>query len=358
MAAGQAHARLRICHVNFARGFRGGERQTELLIRELVDLGIPQRLVARRGEALARKLRGTNGLDLREVNAPFLFSAGLARDHIVHAHEARAVHFASLCKSLVGSSYLLTRRINRLPSDHYFTRRVYRRADAVVAVAHAVAQGLREYEPALAPHVIHSAVSRLTTDAAVAARLRAKWPGKFLVGHAGALDNSQKGQIYLIRAARRLLATQPQIQFVLLGDGPDASWFRQEAASLPNVSFEGYVTNVGDYMSIFDLFVLPSIHEGIGGILLDAMNFGVPVVASAVDGLPEIVHDGSNGLLIPPADENRLADAVERLYREPQTRDRMGAEGRRVAADYTPGHMARRYLEIYSGIEAAAEKNA
>jgi glycosyltransferase involved in cell wall biosynthesis len=140
------------------------------------------------------------------------------------------------------------------------------------------------------------------------------------------------------------------MQFVLLGDGPDAEWFRREARDLPNISFEGYVTNVGDYMSAFDLFVLPSLHEGIGGILLDAMSFGVPVIASAVDGLPEIVHDGQNGLLVPAADESRLAQAIERLYREPGTRARMGAEGRRVAADYTPAHMARRYVEVYSAV--------
>jgi glycosyltransferase involved in cell wall biosynthesis len=339
---------IKVCHVNLTRGYRGGERQTELLVRELHARSVPQRVIVRKGEELARRLSDIDGLDLHCIRRPHLASIGLARGWLVHAHEAKAVHFAHWAHWAHGAPYLLTRRINRPPSDRWMTRRAYRKADAVVAVAAAVAEGLRAYEPTLSPTVIHSAMSMLPVSSVRAGQIRGRWPGKFLVGHAGALDNSQKGQSYLIQAARRLARELPQLHFVLLGSGPDEARFRQEAAGLDNITFEGFVKNVGDYMSVFDLFVLPSLHEGIGGILLDAMSFGVPVVASNVDGLPEIVQNDHNGFLVPPADEAGLVRAIRRLYNDASLRARFGAEGRKVAVAHQPEAMADQYLSIYA----------
>lgn len=338
---------MNICHINLARGFRGGERQTFLLAQELAARGLVQRAIVRRDQPLARLLRETGKLEVCEISHPFPAHVGLARGFLLHAHEAKGAHFAHWANLLHGAPYLLTRRINRPPSDRWLTKRVYRKAAAVVGVAHAVAQGLREYEPLLSPHVIHSAMSQLAVNTETAQAIKRRWPGKFLVVHVGALDNSQKGQTYLIRAARRLATENPQIQFVLLGSGPDEARFRQEAAGLENVAFEGFVQNVGDYLSICDLFILPSLHEGIGGILLDAMSFSVPVVASAVDGLPEIVHHNDNGLLIPPADETALADAISMLYADAALRQRLGDNGKRMTAKHTPRVMADQYADLY-----------
>lgn len=340
-------AGIKVCHVNLTRGYRGGERQTELLVRELHARSVPQRVIVRKGEELARRLGDIDGLDLHCIRRPHLASIGLARGWLVHAHEAKAVHFAHWANWAHGAPYLLTRRINRPPSDRWVTRRAYRKAGAVVAVAAAVAEGLRAYEPALSPAVIHSAMSMLPVDPERAKQIRDRWPGKFLIGHAGALDNSQKGQSYLIQAARRLASELPQLHFVLLGSGPDEARFRQEAAGLDNITFEGFVKNVGDYMSVFDLFVLPSLHEGIGGILLDAMSFGVPVIATAVDGLPEIVGNEHNGVLIPPADAGSLVSAIRRLHDDAELRERFVGEGYKVAADHQPQGMADQYHNLY-----------
>jgi glycosyltransferase involved in cell wall biosynthesis len=338
---------MRVCHVNLARGFRGGERQTELLIRALAARGVAQRAIVRRDEELARRLADVPGLDLRSVSRPFLLHVGLARGWLLHAHESKAAHFAHLAHCLTGTRYLVTRRVDNPPSTSWLTRRLYRRAAAVVVISSAIARILQTYQPMLAPRLIPSAQARLSADPEQVARIRARWPGKFLVGHVGALDNSQKGQLYLIHAARRLASSCPQILFVLLGDGKDEAWLKREAADLPNISFEGYVRNVGDWLGALDLFAFPSLHEGLGSTLLDAMSFGLPIVASAVDGIPDIVHDGGNGLLVPPADEQRLADAILRLYRDPALRARLGAEGQRMAQSYTPELMADAYLALY-----------
>ena len=92
------------------------------------------------------------------------------------------------------------------------------------------------------------------------------------------------------------------------------------AAGLSNLTFTGFVDNVGDYLAAFDIFILPSNREGIGSILLDAMEQGLPVVASRVGGVPDIVHDGENGLLIDPANPAQLRDAILRCGATPRLR--------------------------------------
>jgi glycosyltransferase involved in cell wall biosynthesis len=342
-----------ICHVNLAKGYRGGERQTELLIRELSARGHTQRAVVRAGEELWRRLQGISGLDICPISKPFLLNIGLGRGHILHAHESKAAHFVHACHFLTGTPYLITRRVDNIPSPSYVTRHMYRNAAVVVAISTAVKRVLNRYEPNLKLQIITSVQARLEAVPGVVSNIRARWPGKLLVGHVGALDNSQKGQLYLIQAARTLMDTHPSLQFVLLGDGKDEAWLRREATGMRNVSFVGYVKNVGDWLAAFDIFAFPSLHEGLGSVLLDAMRFGLPIVASRVDGIPDIVYDGENGLLVPASDEMALAGAIARLAGDKGLRERLGTSGQRIAADYTPELMAKAYLSLYREISAA-----
>jgi len=149
---------------------------------------------------------------------------------------------------------------------------------------------------------------------------------------------------------RSLRSAGPRSSSCLVGDGKDRAQYERLVAELPNVTLVGYVGNVGDYLAMADAFVLPSLHEGIGGILLDAMQYGLPVVASAVDGVPEIVRDGINGILVPPADEPALAAAILRIHDEAALRARFAASGRKVAQDHLPIRMAQHYLGIYERI--------
>lgn len=339
---------ITVCHINLARGFRGGERQTELLIRQLAQRGVAQTLVARRGEPLLERLAGTDALALVPVAGNALAAAlRCGRAAVMHAHEARGAHAAYLRHRVTRQPYLITRRVSNPPGRDAFTHAVYRRAARVVCVAAAVASGLSAYDPGIATAVVHSALSELESDPARAEAIRARYPGRFLVGHVGALDNKTKGQVYIIRAARTLRERCPAAQVLLVGGGADEDWLKREAADLDNVAFTGFVDRVGDYLAAFDVFVLPSNVEGIGGILLDAMQFGLPVVASRVGGLPEIVHDGDNGILVRPRRPEQLVEAIIRLYNSPGLRAGMGARGREFVSGFTPAKMAARYLELY-----------
>ena len=340
----------KIVHVNTARGFRGGERQTELLIRGLASCNVQQALVARRAGLLAARIRSLD-IEVREVTGGAWSVARATRDaSLIHVHEGRSVYAAFLRSLLSGTPYVITRRVNNPIRDHWFAHQAYSRAACVAAVAPQVAEIVRAYDAAIPVRVVHSGSSGLDVDARQAAAIRAARPGKLIVGHVGALDNGQKGQEHIIAVARELERSHPDLHFMLVGGGDDESMLKAAAAGLSNLTFTGFVDNVGDYLAAFDVFILPSNREGIGSILLDAMEQGLPVIASSVGGVPDIVHHERNGLLIEPASPPQLRDAILRLRADGALRRSYGERGRLVAKDFTAEAMWRKYLKLYESL--------
>ncbi len=341
---------IRIAHVNLAHGYRGGERQTELLIRELARADVRQVLVARRHGPLAERFEDLD-IEVRTVSANRLAVTRATRGvDLVQVHEGRSVYSAYLRSLLSRTPYVLTRRVNNPIHDHWLAHKAYRQAAFVVAVASQVAEVVSAFDPSIRLRVIYSASSGLSVDAARSAAIRSAFPGKLLVGHIGALDNKQKGQEFIIQVARELEETHPDIRFLLVGGGDDEAMLRKMAEGLQNLAFTGFVGNVGDYLAALDVFILPSYKEGIGSILLDAMEQRLPIIASRVGGVPEIVHDGNNGILIEPARPDQLKAAVLCLYGQPELRREFGANGERIARDYTAEVMGKRYLDLYRSV--------
>jgi glycosyltransferase involved in cell wall biosynthesis len=344
----------KIVHVNTARGYRGGERQTELLIRGLARRGVRQALVTRRGAPLAARVRDLD-IDVREVAGGLASVTRATRDAaLIHVHEGRSVYAAFLRSLLSGTPYVITRRVNNPIRQHWFAHRAYRRAASVAAVAPQVAEIVRAYDSSIKVTVVHSASSGLTVDAASSERIRARFAGRFVAGHVGALDNAQKGQEYIIAVAREIERSHPDIHFVLVGGGHDEAMLKAAAAGLSNLTFTGFVDNVGDYLAAFDIFILPSNREGIGSILFDAMEQGLPVVASRVGGVPDIVHDGENGLLIDPASPAQLRDAVLQLKADAALRRAYGERGREFAKDFSSDAMCSKYFTLYEAVLRAS----
>jgi glycosyltransferase involved in cell wall biosynthesis len=338
---------FRVAHVNVAKGYRGGERQTELLIRALQRRDIEQILVARRGAPLTGRF-GDIELDVREIGGNLWGVARATRDvDLIHVHEGRSIYGAYLRSVLSGTPYIATRRVDNPIKDHWFAHHAYRGAAFVAAVAAQVAEVVRAHDPQIRVRVVYSATSGLAVDPATLKALRRRFAGHTVVGHVGALDNSQKGQEYIIAVARELRSSHPELHFVLVGGGEDEAMLKHAAAGLENITFTGFVEDVGDYLAAFDIFVLPSRREGIGSILLDAMEQQLPIVATRVGGVPEIVHHEENGILIDSERPEQLRDAVLRLSGDSDLRARMGRAGKLIAGQYTAEAMAQKYLELY-----------
>jgi glycosyltransferase involved in cell wall biosynthesis len=163
----------------------------------------------------------------------------------------------------------------------------------------------------------------------------------------------RKGLPYLIQAAQTVIKTQPNTKFLLVGDGPLKPQLQAslQATNLQrNFQFVGNLSEA-DLAAIYncaDLFVLPSVQEGQGIVLLEAQASGVPVVAFGVGGVTEAVRDGETGLLAAGGDTAGLADALLRLLSDEALRKRMGAAGRRfVMENYTWDLCAERMLAVY-----------
>jgi len=340
---------MRITHINLARGFRGGERQTALLIQYLAGQSIPQYLVCRTDSPLRQYLMDTPGLSFiaanHYLNGHFKHSQST---DLCHAHEAKGAYWAYIRHIFKKTPYLITRRVLNPLSQNRLTRSVYRRAKAVVALSSAVKERIEAYDPGLDQiRIIPSAKSNLPFDLENVAELKKQYQDKFIIGHIGALVNRDKGQHYLIEAARALRPEMADLYFLFLGEGKDRPVFQATAEGLDNIEFAGFKKNVGDYLAVMDLLILPSLKEGLGSIILDAMDYRVPVIASAVGGIPDVISHGQNGLLVPPADSQAIAEAIRALYADPEKRRTMADAGFQTARRYSADHIGKAYLDLY-----------
>jgi glycosyltransferase involved in cell wall biosynthesis len=159
-------------------------------------------------------------------------------------------------------------------------------------------------------------------------------------------------------AAFGLVRSLPgRARLVIVGDGPERAALLSEARAA-NVSravlFTGHQDDVPSLMPAFDIFVNSSIYEGVSLTVLEAMAAGLPVVATAVGGTPEIVDDGVNGRLVPRRAIREMASAVAGLARDPELRARFGAAGRsRVLQSFHIDRMVRTYAGLYASQEPA-----
>ncbi len=341
----------RLAHINLARGFRGGERQTELLIRGLAGEGWQQTLVARCGQPLVERCAGIPGLQVTAVSNNIIAALrALGGADLVHAHDGRSLQAALLNRWLRGVPYVVTRRVQKGPVHSYLNRLKYRQAAAIVTLSNAISRSVQALLPESSCIGIPSACSGEAADEQRVVAIRRSIGSDFIVGHVGALDDSAKGQLQIIAVARSMLEQAPEVAFVMVGSGKDEELFKREAAGLPNVYFPGQVDNVADYLEAFDVFLFPSRHEGLGSILLDALAHALPIVATAAGGIPDIVEDGINGYLCAVDDIDALGTAVLALYRDAELAGRIARVNRDKAQQYSPAKMTRRYIEVYRGI--------
>src|SRR5262249_4177146 len=151
-----------------------------------------------------------------------------------------------------------------------------------------------------------------------------------------------------VRTLERVARSRPDARLVLVGEGPERPKIEDQVRRLgvaAGVRFLGLRQDVARLLRATDLFLLTSVSEGIPLTVLEAMAAGLPVVATRVGGLAEVVVDGETGLLAPPGDDAALAGAVLRLAADPGARRRMGRRGQeRAHTVFSEGQMHARYL--------------
>lgn len=166
-----------------------------------------------------------------------------------------------------------------------------------------------------------------------------------------------KGVDTLLAASSRVLAARPGMRLAVVGEGPLRSELEEQAARLgleDSVSWLGLRHDVPALLAAADVFVLASDHDALPTALLEAMATRTPVVASRVGGIPEIVRDGTTGLLVPPRDPGALAAALSRLAGDPSERQRLGAAGyQRVREGFSLEIWLERLRGVYRSVSEA-----
>lgn len=174
-----------------------------------------------------------------------------------------------------------------------------------------------------------------------------------VIGYVGSLAH-RKGHMHLLHAFRMLSALRPELRLVLVGDGPLKRQLKEWAVTNglgTKIVFAGQRMDIPDMLSVMTIFVSPALAEAFGIVMIEAMFMGLPVVATRVGGVPEVIDENETGILVPPADPQALTDAVSALLRDPDKRSTMGAAGRRrVSERFSAQTYASRLDELYGGL--------
>ena len=239
-----------------------------------------------------------------------------------------------------------------LPALRGFVRWALRTSDAIVAISSYTAREIARFAN------VHVRVIPYTLGfPAIPSERRTSGDGSFRILFVGRLVE-RKGVTHLIEAVNQL-PSEIRPRLTVIGEGPErAALEAQAGATGPDgrVDFRGRVDDkdLRDAFASADVLVLPSIidargdTEGLGVVLLEAMSCGVPVVGSRAGGITDIIEDEESGLLVPPADPEMLANALERLAREPALAARLGAAGeRRVRAAFGWPEIMQSWADCY-----------
>jgi len=178
-----------------------------------------------------------------------------------------------------------------------------------------------------------------------------------IVGTAGRLV-PVKGPEFLIKAAKYIISKYPDTYFIFTGDGPLENALNRKAREMgisENIIFLGWRDDVAKIISIYDIFVLPSLNEGMGRVLAEAMALGKPIVASNIGGIPDLVIHGKNGFLVPPKNPKELAKYIQVLIEDKDKREKMGLKGKEMSLNFSAEIMIEKIASLYE--ELLIQKN-
>jgi glycosyltransferase involved in cell wall biosynthesis len=348
---------VRVLHVHRIGGIGGSERHLLTLLPALAERGVDVRFLglddpSRAPDPFYEQLsvpyeRITARRDVDPLLAVRVAHV-VRRAELVHTHLVHADVYGAL-----GARRLVSTKHNddpfRTGPFRFIERALTRRAGRAVAITHALARFLvdRVGLPREKVATIHYGLDEppqawgTNPPSPVADDVR--------VVLAVCRLERQKGVDVAIRALPRVRERHPDAELVVLGEGPERPALERLAAELDGpVHLLGRVPDVGAWLRRADVLVHPARWEGFGLALLEAMLASLPVVATNVSSIPEIVVDGETGALVPPDDPVALADAAARVLDDPSG---LGTAGReRARREFSVARMADRTLEVYRGM--------
>jgi glycosyltransferase involved in cell wall biosynthesis len=315
-------------HIDPERRWGGGEAQVLGLINYLTGRGHLNDLLTHPNGKLWERCAGLavrtlpfvarNDLDVRPV---WRMRQLILRENydIVHLHTKRAHALAMwLPRRQPAPRYVVTRRMDYPEVNNYYTRLLYNHCvHGVVAISQPIVELLiGAGVDAARIRLIHSGIDVPRFAACGGEKMPVRAP---VIGCLAVLE-LRKGHRFLLEALALLKSRGMKLRCLLAGDGPERGPLEKLSARLgleQEVEFLGFVADTPAFLAGVDVFVLPSLYEGLGVAALEAMAASRPVVASGVGGLAESISDGKTGLLTPPGNSEALSEAIAKLINDP-----------------------------------------
>jgi glycosyltransferase involved in cell wall biosynthesis len=367
----------RVLHVTFNMGFGGTEQVIRQLVTNLDRQRFQCEIACIDGEvgAIGKAMESDNGITIHSRKRgpgldwkTILWLRRLiksGRFDFVHCHQYSPYTYGWFAHWGTGAKVVFTEHGRFHPDQHRKKARLINPVIALtshrlVAISAATREALIEYEymPASKIKVIYNGITPLTVEEYRKQELLTELgikPGEVVIGTVARLD-SVKNQPMMLQTTRALIDQGYKVRLLLVGDGPKRKNLEAitQQLNLNNaVIFTGFQSKPADYLSLMDIFLLPSFTEGTSMTLLEAMSLGIPTVATRVGGTPEIVEDKETGFLIESDNQEAFTRAIKNLLDQPAERIKMGNAAKvRFGQKFSVEQMVDQYQRYYSASSA------
>jgi glycosyltransferase involved in cell wall biosynthesis len=354
---------MRVLHIDTEMSWRGGQQQAVYLYEEMLKRGFETCFICRPGSRIAEYFLSRN-LPYKQI--PFWgewdFFHGLRlalwakqeRYNILHLHSAHALSWGLWTKIFFPKLRLVAvKRVctsvkrNPLSSLKYKNKLL----DVIITISDTIRQGL--IADGLEENKIITVYSGIDPDKFSKYKMNNKDADSshdsLRLGTIAAFTREKDYPNYL-RAASLVIRERPAIHFLAAGDGyllPEMKKLAKELGITANFTFTGFQSDIGKYLASIDIFVLASRKEGLGTSVLDAQAVGLPVIATKTGGIPEIISDGVNGILVEPGNPGKLAAAILNLADNPKRRKQLGDKAKETVQNFSIEKTVEKNIMVY-----------
>ncbi len=341
----------------------GGPLQVHYLIRELYKYNIESVLICSKSSNLAEitkpfckiiELEMRGDFDLRLLFQIIKLSR-IENPNLIHLHSRRiSEYIGGLAAKVNKIPSILTRRVDN-KENIFVSKLKYRLYDHIVTISSAIKiilieQGVEEKKLSCIKSAVDHNLFDINVNKQKFRNLLKLSHDSFLIGMIAQFID-RKGHSFLIKNIKEFLLEYKNVHVVFYGQGPLLNEMKKLVNNLNlqnQIHFMGFVSNLHQHLAGLDLVVHPAEKEGMGVSLMQSLSAGVPVVANNVGGIPEIIKNSRNGLLIPVRDGKALKNALKELLSNSTLREKLGIQGKSMMKlEFSINSMARNYIDLY-----------
>ncbi len=358
---------MKVLHVETGKHLYGGPLQVYYLMRGLAECDQQNILVCSNHSAIAELAKevasNVHSVPMSgDLDLEFLFRLRriirAERPDIIHLHSRRGTEIiGAIASRLEKRPVILSRRVDN-PEPRWLVKLKYRLYHKVITISEGIKKVLLKEGVAIDKLVcVPSAVDTQTYNA----HRDREWfqqhfnikPEQPVIGVIAQLI-LRKGHRYLLQSIPQILSRYPDTQFLFFGQGPLTKQIQKEIIAQQlqnNVHLMGFREDIEKIMPNLDIVAHPAEMEGLGVSLLQAAACSIPIVASAVGGIPEIVKNNVNGILVPPKNQLALSDSILSLLENPERARTMGEAGRNIVEQkFSIEAMVQGNLAVYQSL--------